>query len=97
MLQQIVKVMQIALSCRSRAKMLLVENQYLEEHIFDSLIIYTNNVIETINLLTDVLEYHYDDLESLECLRLMEEVKKRIDNSAEIEDHLSKYLSLTVH
>tara|TARA_R110001583_G_C5661247_1_gene409656 strand:+ start:2693 stop:2989 length:297 start_codon:yes stop_codon:yes gene_type:complete len=96
-LNDVIKILQIAVSCRSRAKMLLVENHYLDEPIFDALIIYTNNVIETIELLSDILEYHFHDLNSHECLEIMEEVKVRIDNSAEIEDHLSKYVSLTVH
>ena len=96
-LEDVIRILQIAISCRNRAKMLLIENHYLEESIFDALIIYTNNVIETIELLSDVLEYHFDDLNSVKCLEIMQEVKNRIDNSAEIEDHLSKYVSLTVH
>tara|TARA_R100000908_G_C3728459_1_gene128644 strand:+ start:344 stop:640 length:297 start_codon:yes stop_codon:yes gene_type:complete len=96
-LEDVLKILQIAMSCRNRAKMLLIENQYLDESIFDALIIYTNNVLATIDLLSDVLDFYYDDLNSAECLEIMQEVKNRIDNSAEIEDHLSKYVSLTVH
>ena len=96
-LKDVIKILQIALSCRNRAKMLLIENHHLEEQVFDLLVLYTNNVIETINLLSDLIEDHSDDLNTVECLEIMKQVKQRIDDSATIEDFLSKYVSLTVH
>tara|TARA_R100001015_G_C4634728_1_gene201876 strand:+ start:5269 stop:5565 length:297 start_codon:yes stop_codon:yes gene_type:complete len=96
-LRDVLKILEIALSCRNRAKMLLIENHYLEEQVFDLLVLYTSNVIETINLLSDLLEDHSDNLNTVECLEIMTEIKQRIDDSATIEDFLSKYVSLTVH
>jgi hypothetical protein len=96
-LKDVIKILEIALSCRNRAKMLLIENHHLEDQVFDLLVLYTNNVIETINLLSDLIEDHSDDLNTVECLEIMKQVKQRIDDSATIEDFLSKYVSLTVH
>ena len=96
-LKDVIKILEIALSCRNRTKMLLIENHHLEEQVFDLLVLYTNHVIETINLLSDLIEDHSDDLNTVECLEIMKQVKQRIDDSATIEDFLSKYVSLTVH
>lgn len=96
-LTDIIKILTMALSCKSRAKMLLIENQYLEDNIFDALVIYAGNIIETINLLSEIIETHYENLNTVECLEIMKKVKNKIDDSAIIENHLSRYVSLAVH
>tara|TARA_R100000951_G_scaffold19720_1_gene16625 strand:- start:2463 stop:2759 length:297 start_codon:yes stop_codon:yes gene_type:complete len=96
-LTNILKILTIAASCRNRAKMLLIENQYLDDHIFDALVAYTGSIIETINLLSEIVEFHYENLNTVECLEIMKKAKNKIEHSAIIENELSKYISLTVH
>ena len=96
-LSQIVKIAAIAMSCKSRARALLADSQHLDEQTFDALIAYTDNVLDTINILTEVLEDYHENLNSSECLILLQQVKENIDKSLLIEEYLSDYVSLTVH
>ena len=64
---------------------------------FDALVAYTDNVLDTIDVLTEILDEHYENLNTTECLLLMHQVKENIDKSVEIEEFLSQYVSLTVH
>ena len=71
--------------------------QTLKLETFDALVAYTDNVLDTIDVLTEVLDEHYENLNTTECLLLMQQVKENIDKSVEIEEFLSQYVSLTVH
>ena len=96
-LSDIIKIAAIAMACRNRARALLSENQHFDDETFDALIAYTDNVLDTIDILTEVLDEHYENLNTNECLLLMQQVKENIDKSVEIEEFLSQYVSLTVH
>jgi|TARA_R100000900_G_scaffold133545_1_gene110335 hypothetical protein len=96
-LSDIIKIAAIAMSCRNRARALLSDNQHFDDEIFDALIAYTDNVLNTIDVLTEVLEEHYEDLNTTESVLLLHQVKLNIDKSVEIEDFLSQYVSLSVH
>ena len=95
-LADIIKIAAIAMACRNRARALLSDNQYFDD-IFDALVSYTENVLNTLDVITEILDEHYDDLESPQSLLLMHEVKENIRKSVEIEDFLSQYVSLIVH
>ncbi len=96
-LSDIIKIAAIACSCRNRARALLSDNELLDDETFDALIAYTDNVLDTIDLLSEVLQNHDDNLNTHDCLILMQQIKENIDKSAEIEQFLSQYVSLTVH
>ena len=96
-LSDIIKIAAIAMSCRNRARALLSDNQHFDDEIFDALVAYTDNVLNTIDVLTEVLEEHYEDLSTTESVLLLHQVKLNIDKSVEIEDYLSQYVSLSVH
>ena len=96
-LSDIIKIASIAMSCRNRARALLSENQHFDDEIFDALVAYTDNVLNTIDVITELLEEHYEDLSTTESVLLLHQVKLNIDKSVEIEDYLSQYVSLSVH
>lgn len=96
-LSDIIKIAAIATSCRSRARALLSENEYLDDYTFNALVSYTDNVLDTLELLSEILENHYDNLHTQDCLVLMQQIKENIDESVEIEEYLSNFVSLTVH
>tara|TARA_A100001391_G_C4999610_1_gene260391 strand:+ start:306 stop:602 length:297 start_codon:yes stop_codon:yes gene_type:complete len=96
-LSDIVKIAAIAMACRNRARALLSDNQHFDDETFDALVAYTDNVLDTIDVLTEILDEHYENLNTTECLLLMHQVKENIDKSVEIEEFLSQYVSLTVH
>ena len=96
-LSDIIKIAAIAMSCRNRARALLSDNQHFDDEIFDALVAYTDNVLNTIDVITELLEEHYEDLSTTESVLLLHQVKLNIDKSVEIEDYLSQYVSLSVH
>jgi hypothetical protein len=96
-LSQIIKIAAIAMSCKNRAKALLAHSQQLDDQTFDALIAYTDNVLDTINILSEVLEDYHEKLNSDECLLLLFQVKENIEKSSKMEEFLSKYISMSVH